>query len=623
MPWEIREGDGKFCVHKKGEEEPMKCYKTKAEATDYLQALYANAGGKSDELIYFGDEVKALADGKVGGYLIRYAVDTHDLTGDYFSKDSEIEIPLDNLPIYYNHGQDSKMKKRVIGRATIKKDDVGLWLEGQLALRDEYEKAVDSMVKMGKLGLSSGALSHLVEREAKGEGIFFIKSWVVGEASLTPTPAEPLNHVVSLKSLTTPDLAALPKVEDEQILSEPIKENKKMAEEMDVKALVAAALKERDDAEQAKKDRAAEIEAAKAEGAKAAVEELKSKGALKTAYHTTEKRSDSDDGVQAFKSWLCTGQVNSELISPKQSWKSNADPYEITNNSDGSSYLIPDPLYNTIIPKRDLASFIRQTPAQVFSTSADHLLIPVEGTSNVAFVQTAESGAFDQDEATFVQKDAILWKFTKEIRASTEFLDYNGTNFESWLTDSIARAVAVTENTIYTTGVGTTAPEGIKTFISGTNEVAVDTTLVLAAADLTELVGTIGDGYNVQGQCGFLMKNATKWYLHGIAGSGAYPFISIPAIGPTTGAAPAAGASGFLGYPAFVSDDMDAYTTTTGHSVIFGNWNFYAVVERPGILVQRNPWLYMANGLVGIFASIFRGGLGLQTEAFAYLHGKS
>jgi HK97 family phage major capsid protein len=220
----------------------------------------------------------------------------------------------------------------------------------------------------------------------------------------------------------------------------------------------------------------------------------------------------------------------------------------------------------------------------------------------------------------------ILYKFTKIVRWSNEFADYNGTNFDAFLTGALGRAAAVTENSIFTTGSGSSDVEGLNTaVVAGSTELAVDTTLVLGVADLTELVGTIDDGYNVASECGFLMKNATKWYLHGLAGSNYYPFAQIPAIGPTASGQNASGfgASGFLGYPAYVSDDMGVYTSTTGHSVIFGNMSYYAIVERPGIMVQRNPYLYMATGETALFAHMLRGGGLLQTEAFAFLHGKA
>lgn len=44
MPWEIKENDGKYCVHKKGEANPLHCYPSRGEAEKYLQALYANSG---------------------------------------------------------------------------------------------------------------------------------------------------------------------------------------------------------------------------------------------------------------------------------------------------------------------------------------------------------------------------------------------------------------------------------------------------------------------------------------------------------------------------------------------------------------------------------------------------
>jgi hypothetical protein len=45
MPWEIRETDGNYCVHKEGESDPLKCYPDKDAATEYMQALYASEKG--------------------------------------------------------------------------------------------------------------------------------------------------------------------------------------------------------------------------------------------------------------------------------------------------------------------------------------------------------------------------------------------------------------------------------------------------------------------------------------------------------------------------------------------------------------------------------------------------
>jgi HK97 family phage major capsid protein len=157
-----------------------------------------------ETLTFSGDAIKAIGDGKVAGYLVRFSGETDpDVTDDFFGKDTEYGvIDGSTLPVYYQHGMDEKMGIKSIGRGTIKIDDVGLWFEAQLNMRSEYEQMIYELAKDGKLGWSSGAAGHLVEREEVGKS-FHIKSWPIAEASLTPTPAEPRNSVMPIKSLIT------------------------------------------------------------------------------------------------------------------------------------------------------------------------------------------------------------------------------------------------------------------------------------------------------------------------------------------------------------------------------------------------------------------------------------
>jgi HK97 family phage major capsid protein len=101
----------------------------------------------------------------------------------------------------------------------------------------------------------------------------------------------------------------------------------------------------------------------------------------------------------------------------------------------------------------------------------------------------------------------------------------------------------------------------------------------------------------------------SKWYLKGLTG---YNF----QYAPTPGGA----AQDFHGFPSYLSDDMASYLTASGKPVLFGNFSYYGMIEKPGMIVQRNPYLFMGTGQVGIYASIFRGGAVLQSEAFYYLN---
>jgi HK97 family phage major capsid protein len=526
-----------------------------------------------NELKYAGDEVKDLGDGRLGGYLVRFSTaNDPDLTGDYFDAKSELNVP-EYLPVLYQHGQDETMKRRIIGKGKTKIDEVGVWLDMQMNMRDEYDKAVYEMGAAGKLGLSSGAMPHLVEREQVGKA-YHIKSWWIGEASLTPTPAEPRNVSEAIKKDNIKmETKADYKVEG--VLS-------MEAIEAVVADTVAKSLAARENAAQVEAKRISDLEAARVEGAKQAVAELEAKGQLKRAPAVIGSAKMSDDGVAGFMHYIKTGQVNGDLIVDRANIKA---AYNITTDASGA-YAVPDPLFNQIIAKRDIASWVRQAPVQHFTTDSDHLLIPTEATAQTAFVLTAESAAYSNNEGTLGQTDLKLLKYTKEVRATEEFLAGNNSNAETWLTNTLARAVAVTENTVATTAA-------LATSTAATASASQTATTI---AEVMRLIGSLGAGYNVNGECGFLCKNSQKWYLKGVGGTN-YQAFDI-----------------FAGYPVYVSDDMPAATNGL-RSLLFANFNFFALLERPGMSVRRNDFLYMATGQVGLFANIYRGFAGLQALA--------
>ncbi|MBE0690068.1 MAG: hypothetical protein IH587_08110, partial [Anaerolineae bacterium] len=144
-----------------------------------------------DTYIYPGGAIKALGDGKVGGFLVVYGDQDHpDLEGDFFTKETDLDFEDGHqVGVYYQHGLDATLKTRRMARGTLKHEDAGVWIEAQLELRDAYEEAIYGMVEAGKLGWSSGAASHLVERAPAGKARH-IKKWTIAEASLTPMPAE-------------------------------------------------------------------------------------------------------------------------------------------------------------------------------------------------------------------------------------------------------------------------------------------------------------------------------------------------------------------------------------------------------------------------------------------------
>ena len=129
--------------------------------------------------------IKAVAPFTLKGRGVVYGGE--DLTGDRFSKDTDFggSRPFVGMPVYYDHALGG-IKSQIGVVKVWTPSDEGIDVQIELDRRHKYAADVMKLAEQGALGLSTGALPHLVER-VDGE----IKRWVVGEISLSPTPAEP------------------------------------------------------------------------------------------------------------------------------------------------------------------------------------------------------------------------------------------------------------------------------------------------------------------------------------------------------------------------------------------------------------------------------------------------
>ena len=177
-----------------------------------------------DLLTVYSDAIKSDRLGSVKGYLVRFgSPDTTDLEGDYFTKSTDFGFPIkagERVPlnVYYHHGMDAVVGKKSIGTGYVKMDETGLWYEAQLDMADEYGSMIAKLCKQGKMGYSSGAAGHMVERKSVGKASE-ITRWCIAEASITPTPAEYRNSVKSLE-----DMYSMEPMEEEEMVMAPMPE---------------------------------------------------------------------------------------------------------------------------------------------------------------------------------------------------------------------------------------------------------------------------------------------------------------------------------------------------------------------------------------------------------------
>lgn len=168
-----------------------------------------SADHPTEPVMVFGGDVKAAEDGHFTGYLIRFTDETSpDLTGDFFTAETDFgSFEGKTVSVYFNHRLPLTTKDGTviqlddpIGEGRMMRDAKGILLDAIIHQRNEYERDIVKAGKRHLLGWSSGTASHLVDREQR-KGARWIKRWPLGiDASLTPTPAEPRNDVLPIKT---------------------------------------------------------------------------------------------------------------------------------------------------------------------------------------------------------------------------------------------------------------------------------------------------------------------------------------------------------------------------------------------------------------------------------------
>lgn len=333
---------------------------------------------------------------------------------------------------------------------------------------------------------------------------------------------------------------------------------------------------------------------------KSIIEELKAAPGEVKGVPTTKNAKESASFSKAFMAWAQgdnpRGFSGNELeLTAKGSWQG------ATDNEGG--YAVPDDFYNSIVEQRQDQSWVRQAPVMKLVSNHDRILIPTESTAATKLAVIAEEGAYVENDPVFGQVALTMYKAGKMIKVSEEMLDGDAVGLEAYLASVIARASAAAENYYLTVGSGSGMPQGV---LSGATASGITTAgqTAITAAELVSTIGTLDSNY-LNANTRLLMLGSTKWYLRGRTGDN-FQFVQTPAGGD------------FMGITALVSPDMEAIANTK-KSVLVGDFSMYAFAERQGLKVVRNPYLYQANGQVGIFISQRFGGAVLQTLAFKYL----
>jgi len=570
-----------------------------------------------------GGELKALGDMRVGGWLVKFSdADSPDLTGDFFTKDTRFGNTKFS-PILLEHSMDPDLGDIELGEVEHKTMDLGIWVEGKLQARGEYEsfldgqfgdkgsekflKAVYGLVEAGKMGWSSGVPAHRVRREpVNDEATGSVKAWKITkwplglDASLTVQPAEPTATAQAIKSILANEEAegttaqtegksgdvaevdsVAPAQETANVETETIgemEETKNTQETPDngplqdtLKSIEALLTKqnERLDAIENREEPKQEVKA---------ITETKAAGII-------TKRGDSMK--DAFAHWMKTGdrkavaglvtmnERGQEVVEIKAS---NATDMNTTTAADGGN-TVTDDMHTEIIRRADEMSLATRAGVRRFRSSANVLDIPIDNEADSEFVATTEANTFDQDSPAIGQKVLTKVAYTKYADVSYQLLEASSADVMDFVMDRVAIGKAKTDNDLLISEVESNGTQ-FKIF-AGTAAIAVD--------ELEPIALNNTNAWYVQNpsDAKWIMAPATHQAIQLLDDANDRRYFGNQQGGPRE----------ILGSEVLYSNKVDAIGSGL-KPVLFGNFNYVAQLEDPSLQFLRDPYTVAVSGQV-------------------------
>jgi HK97 family phage major capsid protein len=616
MPWKAFKRDDGWCVFKLDVEgEPtgdtLGCHESQEKAKQQIAALYANEP-KSYAVKAVGEtETHHL----IGGYGVIWG--GKDLVGEHFTKATDFWF--DKLTrthaVMYHHGKDQAIKKVDVGRVNaLKPDDVGLWVESQLDKAKQYVDGIMALIEKGALGLSSGAVSHLVEKKDDGE----IKTWPIAEFSLTPTPCEPRTlGVQALRSIA--ELEPAVKAYLPQDGGEPSADATK-ADVTDMNDNTGAT----DMTEQLEETQAPVVSttepAVKAMGidpgmVKQIADEVMSQfrsmpninfGAAK-AGPDLEAKSEMDE-LKAYTEYLAYGKdASPEALKVV---------YQIGSETGGGYLQAPQQFVNQLIQKVDDQVFIRGFARKFSLPQAESMGAPSLDTDASDSDWTSEL-AVGSEESTlaFGKRELRPQPLAKYVKVSNVLLRKAPAS-ENIVMERLAYKIGVTQEKAYLSGSGAGQPLGVFTASAdGINTTADQTAAAsddIGADDIIDMKYALKPQYWPRAR--WIMHRDVAKLVAKIKDGESRPLWDNGGMNSPNGITPT-----LNGFPVHMSEFAPNTISTGKYVAILGDFSFYWIVDALAMTVQRLVELYAATNQTGFIVRAEMDGAPVLEEPFVRL----
>lgn len=290
--------------------------------------------------------------------------------------------------------------------------------------------------------------------------------------------------------------------------------------------------------------------------------------------------------------------------------RGTSDQIEGTDSLGG--YLVPEDFSNDLSVALKFTGTVERVARVITTSNTGKLQYPTVDDTAVAAAILAEAAGETVSDMTFgnVELDSYTYS-SKIVKVSRQLMADSAFDLNAFLVDALGSRIARGTNAAFTTGDGSSKPNGIVT-ASAAGKTAASATAI-TAAELLDLMYSVDAAYANNPTAGFMCHQNVLAAIRklGIASANDFPIFT-PGMG--------IGENDMLfGKPIYVNNDMASSIATTNKTVLFGDFNQYAVRVNGGLEFLRLNERYADELAVGFIAYKRVDGDILQSAAIKHL----
>ena len=223
----------------------------------------------------------------------------------------------------------------------------------------------------------------------------------------------------------------------------------------------------------------------------------------------------------------------------------------------------------------------------------------------------SEAASVTVQDMTFANAQLSAYNYASQVRVSMQLLQDNAFDLNAFLAEAMGERIARATNAAFTTGTGSSQPQGIITGATLGNTAASAT--AIAADDILDLIHSIDPSYRNKPTFGLMANDSVISAIRSLGLGSANDFpIFIPSM---TAGEP----DKLFGFNLYYNNDMASAITTGQKTLLAADFSKFVVRSAGGVQMVRLNERYMDELEVGFVSYARKDAKVLDSRAVKYL----